>query len=255
MENKTNFGFKIVDSINKSHLVQAIFSAVAPKYDLMNDLMSAGIHRLWKNTMINHLNFTQHKNILDLASGTGDIALKITKQAQKISAQNFSINFSITLSDLNPEMLQIAKAKAIDGNLFRHLDFVVANGENLPFADDSFDAVTVAFGLRNFTNLGLGLSEIYRVLKPQGKFICLEFSKINDLWLQKLYDLYSFKIIPKIGGLVLNDVDSYQYLVESIRVFPDQENFLQLINQAGFVNSGYQNLSCGVACLHYGYKN
>ena len=250
MENKTNFGFKIIDSINKSNLVQAIFSAGAPKYDLMNDFMSAGIHRLWKNTMVSQLNFTQHKKILDLASGTGDIAFKIMKQAQKIGANDVSI----TLSDLNSEMLKIAKDRAINQNLFQTLDFVVANGENLPFADNSFDAVTVAFGLRNFTNLSAGLSEIYRVLKPQGKFICLEFSKINDLWLQKLYDLYSFKIIPKIGSLVLNDANSYQYLVESIRVFPNQEQFLELINQAGFVNTSYQNLSCGIACLHYGYK-
>ncbi len=250
MENKTNFGFKIIDSINKSNLVQEIFSAVAPKYDLMNDFMSAGIHRLWKNTMVSQLNFTQHKKILDLASGTGDIAFKIMKQAQKIGANDVFI----TLSDLNSEMLKIAKDRAINQNLFRQLDFVVANGENLPFADNSFDAVTVAFGLRNFTNLSTGLSEIYRVLKPQGKFICLEFSKINDLWLQKLYDLYSFKIIPKIGSLVLNDANSYQYLVESIRVFPNQEQFLELINQAGFINTSYQNLSCGIACLHYGYK-
>ena len=250
MENKTNFGFKIIDSINKSNLVQEIFSAVAPKYDLMNDFMSAGIHRLWKNTMVSQLNFTQHKKILDLASGTGDIAFKIMKQAQKIGANDVFI----TLSDLNSEMLKIAKDRAINQNLFQTLDFVVANGENLPFADNSFDAVTVAFGLRNFTNLSAGLSEIYRVLKPQGKFICLEFSKINDLWLQKLYDLYSFKIIPKIGSLVLNDANSYQYLVESIRVFPNQEQFLELINQAGFVNTSYQNLSCGIACLHYGYK-
>jgi len=250
MENKTNFGFKIIDSINKSNLVQEIFSAVAPKYDLMNDFMSAGIHRLWKNTMVSQLNFTQHKKILDLASGTGDIAFKIMKQAQKIGANDVFI----TLSDLNSEMLKIAKDRAINQNLFQTLDFVVANGENLPFADNSFDAVTVAFGLRNFTNLSTGLSEIYRVLKPQGKFICLEFSKINDLWLQKLYDLYSFKIIPKIGSLVLNDANSYQYLVESIRVFPNQEQFLELINQAGFINTSYQNLSCGIACLHYGYK-
>lgn len=250
MENKTNFGFKIIDSINKSNLVQEIFSAVAPKYDLMNDFMSAGIHRLWKNTMVSQLNFTQHKKILDLASGTGDIAFKIMKQAQKIGANDVFI----TLSDLNSEMLKIAKDRAINQNLFQTLDFVVANGENLPFADNSFDAVTVAFGLRNFTNLSAGLSEIYRVLKPQGKFICLEFSKINDLWLQKLYDLYSFKIIPKIGSLVLNDANSYQYLVESIRVFPNQEQFLELINQAGFINTSYQNLSCGIACLHYGYK-
>ena len=200
--------------------------------------------------MVSQLNFTQHKKILDLASGTGDIAFKIMKQAQKIGANDVSI----TLSDLNSEMLKIAKDRAINQNLFQTLDFVVANGENLPFADNSFDAVTVAFGLRNFTNLSAGLSEIYRVLKPQGKFICLEFSKINDLWLQKLYDLYSFKIIPKIGSLVLNDANSYQYLVESIRVFPNQEQFLELINQAGFVNTSYQNLSCGIACLHYGYK-
>jgi len=250
MENKTNFGFKIIDSINKSNLVQAIFSTVAPKYDIMNDLMSAGIHRLWKNTMITQLDFSQHKKILDLASGTGDIALKITKQAQKIGVNNFSI----ILSDLNYEMLKIAKDKAINQNLFKHLDFIVANGENLPFDDNSFDAVTVAFGLRNFTNLSAGLSEIYRVLKPQGKFICLEFSKINDLWLQKLYDLYSFKIIPQIGKIVLNDTSSYQYLVESIRVFPTQEQFLELIKKAGFTDANYKNLSCGIACLHYGYK-
>jgi ubiquinone/menaquinone biosynthesis methyltransferase len=231
--------------------VQAIFSTVAPKYDLMNDLMSGGIHRIWKNNLCQEINFNHNINVLDLAGGTGDIAFRLIKLAKKYHCQNFKV----TVADLNTQMLQVGKNKAIDNNLYQHISFIEADGENLPFADASFDFVTISFGIRNFTNIKQGLAEILRVLKPGGKFICLEFAKVNDLFLQKFYDLYSFYLIPKIGKIVLNDSDSYQYLVESIRVFYDQQQFAKIITDTGFVNTNYKNLCAGIAAIHCAYKN
>ena len=247
--NKTHFGFKEVDRDQKSNLVKDIFSNVAKKYDLMNDLMSAGTHRLWKNNMINCIDFFDNIKIIDVAGGTGDIAFRIAKKAQEKS-----LNYQIEVVDINPQMLEVGRSRAVDMNLFSHLNFVENDGENLKFADESFDVFTIAFGIRNFTNIDKGLREAHRVLKKGGKFICLEFSKVEDIFLQKIYDTYSFKIIPKIGEFILKDHDSYQYLVESIRKFPDQKSFTKLIENAGFSRAGYQNLTFGACAIHWGFK-
>lgn len=247
--NKTHFGFNEVDRDQKSNLVKDIFSNVAKKYDLMNDLMSAGTHRLWKNNMINCIDFFDNIKIIDVAGGTGDIAFRIAKKAQEKS-----LNYQIEVVDINPQMLEVGRSRAVDMNLFSHLNFVENDGENLKFADESFDVFTIAFGIRNFTNIDKGLREAHRVLKKGGKFICLEFSKVEDIFLQKIYDTYSFKIIPKIGEFILKDHDSYQYLVESIRKFPDQKSFTKLIENAGFSRVGYQNLTFGACAIHWGFK-
>ncbi|MSP33309.1 MAG: bifunctional demethylmenaquinone methyltransferase/2-methoxy-6-polyprenyl-1,4-benzoquinol methylase UbiE [Rickettsiales bacterium] len=260
-DSQTDFGFKRVNRDEKEHLVKGIFSNVAKKYDLMNDLMSAGVHRLWKNKMIAEINFnTPHGlstsqnqdstlKFIDVAGGTGDIAFRITKKAREKNLPH-----KIEVVDINQEMLNCGKDRAIDLNLFSHLNFTCADGEKLPFSDNSFDFFTIAFGIRNFTNIDKGLAEAYRVLKPNGKFICLEFSKVNNYFLQKFYDTYSFNVIPRIGEIILHDRQSYQYLVESIRKFPSQEAFKKMIGQAGFKNTSYQNLSFGAAAIHVGEK-
>ena len=247
--NKTHFGFKEVDRDQKSGLVKNIFSNVAKKYVLMNDLMSAGTHRLWKNSMIKHIDFFDNIKIIDVAGGTGDIAFRIAKNAQEKN-----LNYQIEVVDINPQMLEVGRSRAVDLNLFSNLNFIEGDGEKLDFPDESFDIFTIAFGIRNFTNIDKGLHEAYRVLKKGGKFICLEFSKVEDIFLQKIYDTYSFKIIPKIGEVILRDQDSYQYLVESIRKFPDQKSFKKLIENAGFSGVGYQNLTFGACAIHYGFK-
>lgn len=261
-DNQTDFGFKRVNRDEKEHLVKGIFSNVAKKYDLMNDLMSAGVHRLWKNKMIAEINFDNayaqkprdtslqaELKFIDVAGGTGDIAFRITKKAREKN-----IPHQVEVVDINQAMLDCGKDRAVDLNLFSHLNFTCADGEKLPFADNSFDFFTIAFGIRNFTNIDKGLAEAYRVLKPNGKFICLEFSKVNNYFLQKFYDSYSFNVIPRIGEIILNDRASYQYLVESIRKFPSQEMFKKMIEQAGFQNASYQNLSFGAASIHTGIK-
>lgn len=242
--NKTHFGFKQVDREAKAGLVKEIFSNVAKKYDLMNDLMSGGVHRIWKNKMIEEITGDPSRTI-DVAGGTGDIAFRISRKFP---------NTKIDVVDINQEMLDVGRERAVDLNLFSNLEFTCCNGEQLSFADKTFDFFTIAFGIRNFTNIDLGLSEAYRVLKPGGKFICLEFSKVNDYFLQKIYDVYSFKLIPKIGEVVLKDRASYQYLVESIRKFPPQEEFKKMIEQAGFKNVSFENLTFGAAAIHIGYK-
>jgi ubiquinone/menaquinone biosynthesis methyltransferase len=251
-ENKTHFGFKQVDTSQKANLVKEIFSGVAKKYDLMNDLMSAGVHRIWKNKMVEEIvvrDKSATTRFIDVAGGTGDIAFRIAK---KMRAEN--VKHEIDVVDINQEMLDVGKARAIDLNLFSDLKFTCCDGEKLSFADESFDFFTIAFGIRNFTNVDKALSEAYRVLKPGGKFICLEFSKVNDYFLQKIYDTYSFNVIPKIGEIILKDAESYRYLVESIRKFPSQHDFKKMIEVAGFKNASYQNLTFGVAAIHTGTK-
>ncbi len=250
--NQTHFGFKSVNREEKAGLVKEIFSGVAKKYDLMNDLMSAGVHRIWKNKMVEEIRFPDSKisyRTIDLAGGTGDVAFRIAKKAR---IEN--VKCEIDVVDINQEMLDVGKARAIDQNLFHNLKFTCCDGEKLCFEDETFDFFTIAFGIRNFTNIDKALLEAYRVLKPGGKFICLEFSKVNDYFLQKIYDTYSFKIIPKIGEVILKDRASYQYLVESIRKFPSQDEFKKMISKAGFKNASYQNLTFGTAAIHTGIK-
>ncbi len=249
-ENKTHFGFKQVDRDEKAGLVKEIFSGVAKKYDLMNDLMSGGVHRIWKNKMVEEITLKNSPvRTIDLAGGTGDIAFRIAKKAREKN-----IKCEIDVVDINQEMLDVGKDRAVDLNLFSDLKFTCCDGEKLCFEDEIFDFFTIAFGIRNFTNIEAGLSEAYRVLKPGGKFICLEFSKVNDYFLQKIYDAYSFKVIPKIGEVILKDRASYQYLVESIRKFPSQDEFKKMIEKAGFKEVSYQNLSFGAAAIHVGRK-
>ena len=251
MTEKTDFGFKKIDKNKKSTFVGEVFSNVAAKYDLMNDLMSGGIHRSWKNKMIQEIQFSQDKayNIIDVAGGTGDISFRI---ANKASQEN--IDTKIEIVDINQEMLDVGKERSINQNHFNQVNFNRCDGESLDYEDNFFDYYTIAFGIRNFTNIDQGLKEAFRVLKKGGKFICLEFSKVNNKLLETIYDQYSFKIVPKIGELVLDDKDSYQYLVESIRKFPKQEDFLDMIKDAGFVNCKYYNLTFGAVAIHVGYK-
>lgn len=246
---KTHFGFKEVNAEEKSTLVKEVFSNVATKYDLMNDIMSLGVHRLWKRKIINKINFKNNIKIIDVAGGTADISFQIAKFAQQKK-----INYYIEVVDINQEMLTMGKNRAIDKNIFHNINFTCCDGEKLCFEDNSFDVYTIAFGIRNFTNIDKALSEAYRVLKKGGLFICLEFSKVEDYFLQNIYDKYSFKIIPKLGEIILKDSASYQYLVESIRKFPDQKQFAKMILEAGFTGVNYDNLNFGISALHYAQK-
>lgn len=246
--NQTNFGFKKIDIADKQPLVNNIFSNVADKYDLMNDLMSFGMHRLWKDEFIRQIP-NLNSNILDVASGSGDIALKLGKKARDRGS-----NISLTLSDINEEMLRQAKKKSIDLNLFQNLKFTVATAEELPFPDNSFDYYTIAFGIRNVPDINKALKEAYRVLKPMGKFICLEFSKVKESLLQDFYKFYSFNVIPKIGQIITGNKEAYDYLVESIDLFPSQDEFRIMIKEAGFEEINYKNLSGGIVAIHSAYK-
>ena len=246
-KDKTNFGFKKVDYKQKRSLIEEVFSSIAPKYDIMNDLMSFGIHRLWKDEFCRQIP-NLNSSILDVATGTGDIAFRLVKEAR-----NRGMNLRIILSDANHEMLKNAKNKAIDSNLLG-LDYICCDAEKLPFPDNSFDYYTIAFGIRNVPKIDVALREAYRVLKPTGKFLCLEFSKIENEYLKQFYDFYSFNVIPKIGQLVTNNKEAYQYLAESIDLFADQDNFRNMIKIAGFAKVKYQNLTFGVAAIHSAYK-
>ena len=246
--NNQNFGFEKVTSKEKRTRVDSVFSDVADKYDLMNDLMSFGVHRLWKDEfckMIPNLNST----ILDVAGGTGDIAFRLKKKGKK---QNNEPH--IVVCDINRDMLQVCKDRAVDRNILNKFDLIVADAEKLPFPDNSFDYYTIAFGIRNVLCLEKVLKEAHRVLKPTGKFLCLEFSKVQNDFVRPLYDFYSFNLIPTIGGCVANNKDAYKYLAESISLFPDQEDFKTMVQDAGFSDVNYKNLTFGVAAIHYGFK-
>jgi demethylmenaquinone methyltransferase/2-methoxy-6-polyprenyl-1,4-benzoquinol methylase len=242
------FGFKSVELGRKQNLVNQIFSNVAQKYDLANDVISFGSHRFWKKQFCSQVHNLDAK-ILDVASGTGDIALQMKSRGKEQGK-----NPHIVLCDINCDMLKIAKSKAINKNMFRGFDYVVANAENLPFLDNSFDYYTIAFGMRNIPRIEKALKEAYRVLKPMGKFLCLEFSKISNQNLEELYKFYSFSILPQIGKIITGNKEAYDYLVESIGMFPDQETFRNMICDVGFKNVVYQNLTLGVAAIHSGYK-
>ena len=239
-----SFGFSDIPVDDKKPKVQGLFSNVARKYDLMNDIMSLGQHRLWKNMFINQLSPRPNKYYLDVAGGTGDIALRI---ADKIGSGK-----NITILDLTHNMLLEGQKRTDKHNA--DIRRICGDAENLPFADNSFDYYTISYGIRNVTHIDKALSEAYRVLKSGGKFMCLEFSNVSMPVLQKIYDTYSFHILPQMGKVFANDADSYRYLAESIRRFPQQEKFMSLIQTAGFKNTQYHNLSGGITCIHSGFK-
>ena len=242
---KTSFGFARVGAEAKQGLVDEVFARVAPRYDLMNDLMSGGLHRLWKDDLIAWLAPPRSASpfaLLDVAGGTGDVALRALEAG--------GAGASATICDISAEMIEAGRRRAGDAKL----GFVRGNAEALPFAKSSFDAYTVAFGMRNLTHLDAALEEAFRVLKPGGRFLCLEFSAVEMPLLDRLYDAYSFNAIPALGGLVAGDSAAYRYLVESIRRFPDQENFTQMIENAGFERVRYRNLSGGIAAIHSAWR-
>lgn len=243
MNDKIDFGFKQVNYEEKQNLVANIFSSVADKYDLMNDLMSFGVHRLWKNILISHLE--PNKALLDMASGTGDIAKLYYKKSDVPD---------ITLCDINFDMLNNGRNKLFDQNIFKGLKFACCNAETLPFDEFSFDYYSIAFGIRNVTNIKNALQEACRVLRPGGKFVCLEFGNISNGTLAKFYDCYSMNFIPKIGSIVTGDADAYQYLVESIRMFPEREKFKTMMEESGFKLCKFESLSFGIVTLYTGYK-
>lgn len=247
-DSSADFGFTKVEKNQKTPLVQSVFSRVASRYDIMNDVMSLGIHRLWKSSFCNLITRTPFSSLLDVAGGTGDITFKILDRCQELK---WDVN--ATILDYNQEMLEAGKIRP-ENKKFPHIDWVRGDAANLCVADQSFDVYTISFGLRNVTDIDAALREAYRILKPGGRYYCLEFSQLCDGTLQKLYDLYSFNLIPKMGELIANDKDAYQYLVESIRKFPDQKTFAKKIEAAGFKNVSFENLSFGIAAIHCGWK-
>jgi demethylmenaquinone methyltransferase / 2-methoxy-6-polyprenyl-1,4-benzoquinol methylase len=245
----THFGFKDVPLGDKQTLVNEVFHSVAQRYDLMNDLMSAGLHRVWKNLMINALNPPRGEApfaLLDVAGGTGDIAFRAAKAAGS--------GFRATVCDINSDMLGVGRERAAAGLLDDRVSFVEGNAEALAFPDRAFDAYTIAFGIRNVPRIDAALTEAYRVLKPGGRFLALEFSTVDMPGLDRIYDLFSFKVIPPLGRAVTGDAESYQYLVESIRKFPRPGAFAEMIRAAGFSRVTWQSLSGGIVALHSGWR-
>src|SRR6056297_3470174 len=241
----THFGFETVPEAEKAGRVRGVFGSVASKYDVMNDAMSFGIHRVWKDAMMDWLAPRPGQRLLDVAGGTGDIAFRFLDRAGSGHA---------TVLDLTEAMLAEGRKRAEAARMAESLDWVAGDAMALPFADNSFDVYTISFGIRNVTRPEDALAEAYRVLRPGGRLMVLEFSQLPNPALQRAYDLYSYNVIPRIGKLVTGDRDSYQYLVESIRKFPDQAGFAAMIEAAGFDLVKYRNLSQGIACLHSGWK-
>ncbi|CAN9512963.1 unnamed protein product [Ophioblennius macclurei] len=279
-ERSTHFGFETVAEGEKAKRVYQVFENVAQKYDVMNDAMSLGIHRLWKDMLLHVMHPQPGAQLLDVAGGTGDIAFRFrdyiksqqerqrrreAKSSQTPSWQDISSSYSVddgddlressaVVCDINKEMLRVGKQKAENMGITTGLSWVVGDAEELPFDDDQFDIYTIAFGIRNVTHIDQALQEALRVLKPGGRFMCLEFSKVTNPVLARLYDAYSFQMIPVLGEVIAGDWKSYQYLVESIRKFPDQEEFKHMIEDAGFYCVQYYNLTGGVVALHSGFK-
>lgn len=240
----THFGFRDVREEEKASLVRAVFDGVAPSYDLMNDLMSGGIHRLWKSALIETLRPRPDMRLLDLGGGTGDIAFRFRQKG----------GGPVTVCDINKEMLSVGRDRALDRAILDGIDWVCGDAEKLPFPDRSADAVTIAFCLRNVTHIDEALREARRVLRPGGRFLCLEFSHVVVPGLAELYEHYSFKVLPWMGQIVAKNRDAYQYLVESIRKFPRQAELVERMGAAGFERSSYRNLSGGIAALHSGWR-
>ena len=243
------FGFKQVSEDEKQGMVNEVFSAVAGRYDQMNDLMSGGLHRLWKDDFVTELNPPRSDRafkVLDVAGGTGDIAFRILNSAGS--------GCDVTIADINPEMLKEGRKRADNHRFNGNYDFAVTNAEKLSFPDQHFDAYTIAFGIRNVTHIDKVLEEAYRVLKPGGRFMCLEFSHVDVPALQALYDAYSYTVVPAIGKVVTGDGHPYRYLVESIRTFPNQQNFANMISKAGLSRVKHTSLTGGVVAIHSGWR-
>nr|CAH8842612.1 unnamed protein product [Trichobilharzia regenti] len=255
----THFGFETVPVKEKQLKVNHVFENVAKKYDLMNDVMSFGVHRFWKDCFVSQIMPTNNLKCLDVAGGTGDIAFRLMKYAKCINvSENSELNPPImgpevTVCDINPSMMEVGKLRAEELG-FKNIQWVEGNAENLPFEDNSFDVYTIAFGIRNCTYIDKVVAEAHRVLRPWGRFYCLEFSKVENSIFRSIYDAYSMQMIPVIGQLIAGDWNSYKYLVESIRKFPDQREFAEIIEQSGFSNVDWINYSDGIVAVHKGFK-
>ncbi len=245
-DNKTHFGYQQVEDGSKAGLVANVFHSVAARYDLMNDLMSVGIHRLWKRFTIEVSAVRRGHRVLDIAGGTGDLAAKFSELVGDEG--------EVVLADINDSMLQVGRDKLLDRGYYGNLSYVQADAESLPFPDNHFDIVSIAFGLRNVTHKEVALASMLRVLKPAGRLLVLEFSKPGNELLERAYDTYSFRVLPALGKLVANDSDSYQYLAESIRRHPDQETLKSMLEDVGFARCEYFNMSGGIVALHRGIK-
>ena len=253
-EEETSFGYRTVRTGDKARLVRGVFDSVASKYDLMNDLMSAGVHRIWKSVFLDRISPRPGERLIDVAGGTGDIAAGFLRRADSRPQADEKPPASAIVCDINYEMLRAGQGRAGMAAFGERLTRVTGDAERLPFPDASADAYTIAFGIRNVTDMDAALREAFRVLRPGGRFFCLEFSHPITEGLQKIYDAYSFAVIPTLGEIVAKDRDSYQYLVESIRKFPAQEAFAARIRAAGFSRVKYENLSFGVAAIHSGWR-
>jgi demethylmenaquinone methyltransferase/2-methoxy-6-polyprenyl-1,4-benzoquinol methylase len=245
-DGEVDFGFRRVVSEEKARLVRRVFDSVSQRYDLMNDLMSGGIHRLWKAALIDRLNPRPGQRLVDLAGGTGDIAIRFLDRA--------GVGGTALVCDINETMVRAGRDRAIDGGRLTGIQWVVGDAEHLPIASRSADVCTIAFGLRNVTRIEAALVEARRILKPGGRFLCLEFSQVSLQPLARAYEFYSFAVLPRLGALVTGDRDAYQYLVESIRRFPAQDALARLMQSAGFERVDYRNLTGGIAALHSGWR-
>jgi demethylmenaquinone methyltransferase/2-methoxy-6-polyprenyl-1,4-benzoquinol methylase len=243
---ETHFGYQTVDEEAKEGLVASVFDSVASKYDIMNDVMSFGIHRIWKKIAMQHTGLKPGDSALDVAGGTGDLTMQMSKQVGPSG--------KIVISDINRSMLEEGRRRLLDRGYGGNIEFVEANAEDLPFEDNTFNCITIAFGLRNVTHQDLALKSMFRVLKPGGRLLVLEFSKPVIPALSKAYDFYSFNVLPKMGKVIANDEDSYRYLAESIRMHPDQETLKQMMQDAGFERCTYHNMTGGIVALHKGFK-